>query len=330
MSAPISIAWIDGADLAAATPRPIEWLIEGLLPAGTAGDIFGPPNEGKTSLLLSLALHIATGAREWFGRRIVGGQVLLLGGEKSGRDVWERDYHRAAGGLIAEPGRLIIAPAGTGPMWIWTRDGWETTDYYRNVVDYAQNLCPVLTLCDTIGRVALGQNPVDIPQQQMLANCIERFRDEIGGTVLTISHTNQASRHDDLYQRLDWTSRAGSSGLPGHVRWIMGMTRMTDQEAAEQLGHDPRDPEVIATIAMRKLIAVAISKHNEMPEPRGAWNRRRPAILEMMQDGSIMAIPDGERQKSARAYADASQTSQALDQKNTERKALAAALGVAP
>ena len=84
------IDWADFAD----PPPPVDWLVEGILPAGVAGDVFGPPNAGKSSLIYSLAVHIAGGSPTWFGRTIKSGRVVVGGGEHSGRDAHWRSAHR--------------------------------------------------------------------------------------------------------------------------------------------------------------------------------------------------------------------------------------------
>lgn len=303
MSAPIvqplkkKIDWLDGAELGAATPTAIDYLVDNFLPAGTAGDVFGPPNDGKTSVLISLALNIAACSKVWFGRAIKNGHVMILGGEKSSRDVWVRDYHRAGGGdMKIEPGRFRIAPTDLGTLFAWTRDGWQKTPAYKEVVAYAKDLKPVLTVCDTIGRIALGQNPIDITQQQMLAIHLEELREEIGGTLLTVSHTNQSSRQGDLYERLHYSSRAGSNGLPGHLRWLAGVTRATVDESAALLGYKSDDDEVMGILKKRKIICFAVSKPSEMPEPE-TWSIRKPAVCEMTKDGRVSIINEEEMRK---------------------------------
>ena len=57
-----SIQIVDGAHLLATPPPKIAWAIDGLLPVGTVGDIFGPPGEGKSSLTLDFAIAVASGA----------------------------------------------------------------------------------------------------------------------------------------------------------------------------------------------------------------------------------------------------------------------------
>ena len=62
------------------TPR---WLVEPFAQAGTGVILGGPPNVGKTWLLLTLLLSVATG-RPWLGRfATTPGRVLFLDEEST-------------------------------------------------------------------------------------------------------------------------------------------------------------------------------------------------------------------------------------------------------
>ncbi|MQM39678.1 hypothetical protein KBTX_03709 [wastewater metagenome] len=281
-------AWIDMGDLLARPVPPIDWLIDGLLPAGAVGDIYGAPGGGKSTLALHLAAHIAAGRRTWFGRRIAGGPVLLIGGERSSADVLVRDLHRTAGTAGITPdelrGRALCAPADLGPLWHWDRrEGtWLAGAALAEVQAQAAAVRPALLFFDTIGRVARGQDPIDITQQQQLAERIEALGAATGSTVLSISHTAQSASLDRIDRRLRYEARAGSSGLPGHLRWLLGVTRIQPDEA-EQIGVAPHGG---------RLIAVGVGKGSEMPP--AAWTPDAPAILRIGGDGALQLVRDGE------------------------------------
>lgn len=65
------------AELLAKQPPPIDWLVGGLLPTGTLGDVSGPPGDGKSTILLSLADHISRGAA-WYGQAYCQFPLFLL------------------------------------------------------------------------------------------------------------------------------------------------------------------------------------------------------------------------------------------------------------
>ncbi len=288
--------WLNDSLILDEPESQVNYLVDGVLPAGTVGDVFGAPGSGKTSLLMSLMVHIAAQRREWFGRKISAvGPVLVIGGEKSRVDVWRRDLHRALihTGIKQKElgGRINIQPIDDGALWAWHRTEWRETKAYADVIQMCSHTRPVLIIIDTLSRGALGSNGMDITQQQMLALKLERFQREASKaagndvTILTVSHTNQLSSKSDRMQRLDWTSRSGSSGLPGHLRWMMGVTPLSSGvgcKACELNGKDI-DPE-------SKYFAVAVSKASEMPIP--VWRPSFPAIFRMHPNGSITLYSD--------------------------------------
>lgn len=286
----MNIKIADAAELLARPPRPIEWLVRDLIPLGTAGDVFGPPGDRKTSITLDLALAIASGAGAWYGLPIISGPVVLLGGERSGRDTLARDLHRLAQGRVLEGGMLLSPADDDGecpPIRAWNRErsGCDETVEGREISARLADCKPVLVIIDTVLSVTSGGNIVDVDQQSKLGRAIRRWTRQLGTTTLTISHTNQARARDPLELRLNWISRQGSSGLPGAVRWLAGVSRLREDDKLA------RFLDLADDVAHRRLIAIGVSKHNEMPRP--AWSDRHPAIFEMPPDGSLALVKDG-------------------------------------
>jgi RecA-family ATPase len=56
---------------------PLEWLIEGLMPAGGLAVLYGAPKLGKSFLALDWALSVAAG-RRWLGRNVRQGDVVYV------------------------------------------------------------------------------------------------------------------------------------------------------------------------------------------------------------------------------------------------------------
>ncbi len=286
-----SIQILDAAHLLASPPPRIEWAIEGILPVGTVGDIFGPPGEGKSSITLDFAIAVASRAGNWFGLPCIAGPVALLGGERSGDAAFARDLHRASQGRNIDPGMLILPQNECGdcpPMWAWNKqlDRWGTTSWGKQVNDWLIAIKPVLILIDTLASAASGSDIVDQPQQYALGTTLRQWAKTLGDpTVLTISHTNQASAIQEVARRLHYLSRAGGNGLPGALRWIGGVSRLRGGEMDMVPGgqdYDPRDP-------VKRFLAFGVSKHNEMSLP--PWNPERPAIFQMTPDGALALVP---------------------------------------
>lgn len=306
------IDWADFAD----PPPPVDWLVEGILPAGVAGDVFGSPNAGKSSLIYSLAVHIAGGSPTWFGRAIKPGRVVIVGGEHSGRDAHWRSAHRFVAEVCLSRGQLFTVDQT--PILKWhkgytsdkTQEGW----HYRQpstgtgerlnhpggaaIIEKIAELRPALVIFDTTLAVAEGCNQLDNPQQYALSEFMQkRIVPALhGSTVITISHTNQASSSMELTRRLHYEARAGGNGAPGAFRWMAGLTRIRDAEDCEALGDviDAKD------VKRRSFFAFGVSKHNEV---RPAWTNESPAVFETMADGKILMVASGERVKEAQEAA---------------------------
>ena len=309
-----TVTLIDWADFKP-TPPPVDWLVEGILPAGVAGDVFGPPNAGKSSLVYSLAVHIAAGSPTWFGRTIKNGRVVVVGGEHSGRDAHWRSAHRFISEVDLPSGQLFTIDQT--PILKWhkgytsdrTQEGW----HYRQsaigkglnhpggeaIIEKIAELWPALVIFDTTLAVAEGCNQLDNPQQYALSEFMQKRVVPAlhGSTVLTISHTNQASSSLGLCRRLHYESRAGGNGAPGAFRWMAGLTRIRDAEDCEALGNviDAED------VKRRSFFAFGVSKHNEV---RPAWTSESPAVFEIMDDGRILMAASGEEVKKAQEDAD--------------------------
>lgn len=255
--------------------KPIQWLVRDLIPLGILGDIFSMPDTGKSSLILTLVAAIANDEDNWNGFAIANGPVAYIGGEKSSEDVWERDLERANIDITDNTPLYNFDPADG--LWFWDRkaEEWVETGAFSGIVARLKEVMPVLVVLDTLSLLAIGSEPTDTNQQVKLANRLHALRTELDTTVLTISHTNQSSNTDRLDKRLHYTSRAGSNGYPGRLRWLMGMTNLTlDEKTA--LGID----------TIRKVIALSVSKHNEMPQPRKG-NMYKPFLFEIGHNGNL-------------------------------------------
>ena len=161
--------------------KPIRWLVKRLIPLNSVGALYGLPNVGKSFVVFDLASH-ARRERDWFGRRVNGGDVLYLYAEGAegiaGRAKAWADNNDAGGGNVAmmnpvpnlfsdtkaakkiiaaareceaesgQPVRLIIvdtlAAASTGADGSSDRDMGVVCDRLRQVADQLD--CAVLVV----------------------------------------------------------------------------------------------------------------------------------------------------------------------------------------
>ncbi len=259
--------------------------MDGLFPRIGAGTVDGPPESGKSSLIVNLCATIANGGGCWFGQNCLSGPVVVLGGEKSSRAVWRRDFERL--GKVARSGYFLI-PELDAPLWKWDRrEGvWIKTHSYAEAVRGIKRIKPVLVLGDTIMRLGLGIDQIDNAQQAALGLELEELAAEAGCLFLTIGHTNQASTKEALSWRLHYLSRAGGNGLPGVLRYCFAVSRI--HRADVQKNGELEGMFSPEEVSFRKLIACGVSKGNEIPT--AAWTNNRPAFFEIMPSGEIMML----------------------------------------
>lgn len=282
------------AALVSRPAKPIKWLIEGLLPLGTLGDISGSPGDGKSTLALSLADHISRGQR-WFGRAVQQMPVVWISGEASDEDAVQRDLQRLNAGRDSDI--TFILPDEEMFRWDQYKSAWVTTSEGSAVLKHCQEIGAGFIITDTGGSLCAGLKEIDNDQQRQFARYMRRElllaahieielvrRQQTG---LNISHTNQMSQKDDLEWRLHYLSRAGGNGFPGAIRWAAGVSLLRPDDA-KRLGGRVTEDEIVEA----RMFAFGISKHNEMPRP--SWNNRSPAIFDIKQSGELVMIADGE------------------------------------
>ena len=277
--------WVDAFDICQQPVTPVEWLVDRIFPRSGAGTVDGPPESGKSSLVVNMAATIANGGGCWFGQDCLSGPVVVLGGEKSSHAVWRRDFERL--GKVTRPGSFLI-PELDGPLWKWDRrEGvWFKTPSYAEAVRGIKRIKPALVIGDTIMRLGLGIDQIDNAQQAALGFELEELAEEAGCLFLIIGHTNQASTKEALSWRLHYLSRAGGNGLPGVLRYCFAVTRIhrSDVQKNGEL-EGMFSPE---EVSFRKLIACGVSKGNEIPP--AAWTNNSPAFFEIMPSGQIMML----------------------------------------
>ena len=268
------------SDLLSQRPPEISYLVDKLIPVGTLGDVSGPPGDGKSTILLSLASAVSVG-EPWFGFRTTQTPVAWVSGEASGGDAIARDLHRLR--VSKESDIMFILP--DEPLFRFDRPAarWITTAEGGGVFQRMRDAGVGFAVIDTIGSLVAGLQELDNDQQRQLARHIKS--ETVGITTTTVSHTNQASTKESLDWRLHYLSRAGGNGFPGAIRWAGGVTRLQESDTGKIGGR-----LTSVEIAEAKIVAFGISKHNEMPQP--PVNNFTPMLFEIKPSGELVLIAD--------------------------------------
>lgn len=174
--------------LGSAKPKPVDWLITGLIESDGVGMVYGDSGVGKTFITLDMALSVATGV-PYHGKLVKQGAVFYIAGEgRNGitrrRGAWQQ--HR---GVTQEQ-------MGTAP--IYCSDGnlilnsASAKDIIQAVRDIAAEVSaePRLVVLDTLARTMEGDenSAKDFNQYLQAATAIQ---DMFKCTVLIVHHTGK-------------------------------------------------------------------------------------------------------------------------------------------
>jgi len=171
--------WLIPADDFSAQPAPISWLVKGWLQDRALIMVHGPSGGGKTFLVLDWVLTMASGARQWNGRKVRPGPVVYLAGEG----------HQGLRGRVAAWKQHHNVPRLD--MWL-SKGGCDlnTRDGLRRVSDAVRELpvTPSVIVVDTLHRFLNGDENKAQDAKTMLDACAE-LMDTFKAAVILVHHT---------------------------------------------------------------------------------------------------------------------------------------------
>ena len=163
---------------AAPTPPPIKWVVEGLIPAGYCGQLYGDGASCKTYTTIRLAMHVAACASSFCGLPIgVRGPVLYIDAEMD-RDTFVRRTDRIAKGmgLAARPSHLHYLNLSS-----WKLSDPDAIDMLQFEIDVIR---PVLIVIDS-WQFATGVDPLNAGQIIEIFSSLKKWGPQ---TILFIDH----------------------------------------------------------------------------------------------------------------------------------------------
>jgi hypothetical protein len=207
-------------DIAALSSMPpVEWLIDDIITADGFGITYGPPASLKSFLLISWALHIASGT-PWLDHKVRQGGVLYVAGEGvrgMGRRVraWLR-HHGMEG--VDLPFRLL-------PASVNLNDPEQLARLVRTAVATATDEgTPIaMVVIDTVARAIPGADENSAQDMGRFVAAIEHIKSQIACHVHGVHHSG---KDPDRGAR-------GSSALLGAVDTMIRVTREEDQVTVE-------------------------------------------------------------------------------------------------
>lgn len=244
-------------------PPPRRWLLTrpdeqtngatwaGFLGCGKVGMLAAAGGAGKTALLVSLALSVATG-RRWLDHYLVAspGRVLLVLGEEDEEEVWRRLYHtaramRLTDAQIAQASEMIVALPLAGVPVQLVGDDSEDTGFFQRLKQHVRAERWSLILVDPLSRFAGADAEKDAAAATRFVQALESLTSPAWGApaVLVAHHTHKLARDGG---KPSTSNARGSSALTDGVRWAAEMDSADDGMTARltltKSNYGPRAP----------------------------------------------------------------------------------------
>jgi 5S rRNA maturation endonuclease (ribonuclease M5)/transposase len=165
---------------------PLEWVIDGWLPADSLGFVYGDPGCGKTFAVLDWCLHLSYGMDNWHGVPIKRPGAILYILQEGGRGIVDRvDAFKKHHGLIDDPEGFEIITAPLSFMDEACVDALVSTVAARGK-DYR------LIVVDTVSRVLPGADENLQKEMTIFIQACDRLRRATEAGVIGVHHAGKS------------------------------------------------------------------------------------------------------------------------------------------
>ena len=173
---------------------PPEYLIDGLIEHGGLSSVIGPPGRGKSTVVLDMACHVATGKR-WQGRQTLKTRVLYLPGEGLSGAVqrlraWEDAHGLELDDLLLGNGIILVN---------------AMNEAWGEIAAYIARQRIGLVVFDTFARMSAGLEENSATDVGKAVRRFDKLKELTNAGVMVVHHTAKA----------DPTMGRGSSALNG-------------------------------------------------------------------------------------------------------------------
>ena len=164
--------------------QPIEFLVDGLIPANSLTSIFGSPGSGKSFIGIDVAMSVSTNS-EFHGRPTRSGKTIYVAGEGYNGLVQRGYAWLVANGVAIEDADIFISRTSVDLPEADARD--ILFDEINKVLEPDDQLA--LLVVDTVSR---NFGPLDENQtadMRRFVAAVDEIKDKFGCTVLLIHHS---------------------------------------------------------------------------------------------------------------------------------------------
>lgn len=205
--------------------KPIEYLINGLIPAGWFGELAGRDGRGKTLLGMNIAKSVLTGAPLFdtfeVGKR---GPVVMYLLDDPENLVRERLNQL---GMLDLPGLYVGTQADLD---------LSDPDLFADLADLCEEVNPALVMIDALylftpaTKGSSGDQANSSGAMMPIVQAFDRICTQTGATVALVAHDNKAG-----------TDVAGSQAVRNMAKWILRMALPKQYEKDKQGGRTTND-----------------------------------------------------------------------------------------
>jgi len=262
-------------ELATREDLAVEWCVDGLIPQGGRVLLVGDPGVGKTWLLASLALCVASG-KPWLGHfETMKGPVVVID-EENGLAVLRERYCLLADGLELPTSSDVHLVAGQG------LDLCKRADV-DSLLDLLGEIGPSLLILDSYLRVH-SANENSAQEMAEVQRTITEIARDVGCAVVIAHHTRKFSK--EASNRADQRVRGSSDIVAAHDS-LIGVSRVAEglrvRHIKSRVGPELAPFDVALAV---EGASATLDYRGEAPDAQdGKAERAETLILDLLAEG---------------------------------------------
>ena len=186
---------------------PIDWIVDGLISAGSVNVFFGEAGCGKTWALLDLAVCMANGA-PWLGMATKQGAVLIID-EESGR----RRLSRRMGDIMRGHGANDQTPIMATSLAAFDMGNPNDIGKFYNLII---NTGARLVIIDALADIMPGRDENAVKDTAPIFLSLRKIAEETQAAIIVIHHSNKTGGY------------RGSSAIKGAIDLLLSVEKKND------------------------------------------------------------------------------------------------------
>lgn len=226
--------------------KPIEWIVENVLPRGKAALLTAPGDSGKGMLTLDLALQVAAGVdcldlndgAGWWGNKITGrGKVVIFSAEDDKDELHRRIENMDPTGELRDraDGRLFVIPlpndGGPIPLVVNGPNGVQASAQYYEILEQLRSIDDLaLVNFDPLASFCTADINADPQVGAYMTGLMASMAIEINASVVVAHHMNK-SKEAILSPEQARNAIRGTTAIVDGMRVALGMWAVDERKA---------------------------------------------------------------------------------------------------